>query len=54
MHHLDERLEVWEESLLHLLSQLDINVQDQLVLGSIILEQVETISLMKYPKGECS
>jgi len=53
MHHLDERLEIWEESLLHLLSQLDVNSQDQLIVGSVIIEQVATIHEMKSPKGEC-
>lgn len=54
MHHLEERLEVWEESLLHLLSQLDVSNQDQLILGSIILEQLESIHHMKYAGGQCS
>lgn len=54
MHHLDDRLDIWEESILNLLSQLEAGNESQLVVASLILEQLATIHEMKYPQGHCS
>ena len=54
MHHLDDRLDIWEESILNLLSQLEAGNEQNLVVASIIIEQLATINEMKYPRGECS